>query len=81
MSLFQSPFTPAFGTPSAEGADVSSRGGAELGEGTQKESPNSMSGLPTQPDTYSLGGGDPGKGGTVPLPDLTTSRTIKTAKD
>lgn len=79
--MFQSPFSPAFGTPSAEGADVSSRGGAELGEGTQKESPNSMSGLPTQPDTYTIGPGDPGKGASVPPADLTTSRTIQTRKD
>lgn len=81
MSVFQSPFNPAFNAPGGEGDGVSSRGGAELGDGTRKETPNSISGLPTQPDTYTIGPGDPGKDATIPLPDLTTSRTIKTAKD
>jgi hypothetical protein len=79
MSIFQTPFTPGFEAPSGEGSGVSSRGGAELGEGTQKESSN-LSGLPSQPDTYTIGPGDPGKGATIPLPDLTTSRTIHTGK-
>lgn len=80
MGFYQSPFTPAFDTPSTEGSGVTSRGGADLGEGSQKETPNSSE-IPLQPDTYSVGPGDPGKGGTVSPADLTTSRTIQTRKD
>jgi hypothetical protein len=78
--MFQTPFTPGFSTPSTEGSGVTSRGGADLGEGSQKETAN-LSDIPLQPDTYTVGPGDPGKGGTVPLADIGTSRTIKTSRD
>lgn len=77
---FQSPFTPAFDTPSGEGSGVSQRGGYDLGEGGRKESANSESGLPTQPDIYTLEGA-PGAGDQVPLGNIGTDRTIETRKD
>jgi hypothetical protein len=76
--MYQTPFTPAFSTPGTEGSGVASRGGADLGEGSAKETPN-QSGIPNQPDLYSVDGG-PGAGTTVGLPDL-TNRTIPTRKD
>ena len=79
--FYQSPFKPAFDTPSTEGSGVTRRGGADLGEGSQKETANSVSGIPTQPDIYSAGPGDPGEGTSVMPADIGTNRTIKTAKD
>lgn len=79
---FQTPFDGAMPTPDLGGSGVTQRGGAELGEGTRKETENSVSGLPTLPDRYTPGEGDPGTWGTVPLPSLTegAGRTIKTGK-
>jgi hypothetical protein len=78
MGFYQSPFTPAFDTPSTEGSGVTSRGGMDLPDG-RKETPN-QSEIPLQPDTYTVGPGDPGKDGSVPLPSL-DNRTIPTRKD
>lgn len=66
----QTPCDLAWETPPMEGFNIASRGGYDLGEGTQYETPNSISGLPLQPTIITLGGDAPSRGDQVPLPDL-----------
>lgn len=67
---FQSPFTPAFSTPDTAGDLVSQLGGEDLGEGNQKETANSVSGLPLQPARALLGSSGSQAGEAIPPADL-----------
>lgn len=67
---FQSPFTPAFATPDMAGDLVSQLGGEDLGEGNQKETPNSVSGLPMQPARALPGSSGSQAGESIPPADL-----------
>lgn len=74
----QSPFdNPIMGAPSGEMSGAGTSGGFMIGEGAQKETPNSVSGLPVQPTTVGLGEGDPGVGGQVPMPPVASPGTIQ----
>lgn len=64
-------------TPSGSGDSGGTRGGFDLGEGTKKETENSVSGLPLQQTTVSPTGGDPGANGQVPMPPVASPGTIK----
>lgn len=80
-NVFQTPFTDAIATPSMDGTVISRRGGEDLGEGNQKETENSVSGLPLLPNRWVPGGSDAAPEGPVALPDLMTAdRTIKTGR-
>jgi hypothetical protein len=79
MGFYQSPFDVPFTVPGEGGDDVTRRGGADLGEGSQKETPNA-SGIPTQPDRWSIQGA-PGENESVMPGNIGIDRTIETRKD
>lgn len=45
--------------PPLEGQGIKTSGGEDLGEGNQKETPNTVSGLPPCPTRAAVGEGDP----------------------
>ena len=75
---FQTPSDLPATIPDLGGNNVAQRGGYDIEDG-QKETPN-QSGIPLLPDTFVVPDA-PAKNATVSMPDLTTSRTIKTNKD
>lgn len=76
----QTPFDEAVAPTSSGAPDGGgTSGGFELGEGTEKESPNSMSGLPAQRTTFDIGGeGAPGSQADVP--DISSPGTLHPEK-
>ncbi len=77
---FQTPFDDAVvPTPSGSRDGGGTSGGFELGEGTEKESANSMSGLPAMNTTVDLGGDD-APGAQAPMPDVASPGTIHADK-
>jgi len=66
-------------TPSGSMDGGGTSGGFDLVDG-QKETANSQSGLPMQPTTVALQGGDPGPGGQVDMPPVASPGTIHTSK-
>ncbi len=76
----QTPFDEAVapvqdGSPSGGGVV----GGFDLGVGSEKETPNSLSGLPARVDTFDLGDGS-APGTQVPWPDVDSPGTIHAPK-
>lgn len=73
----QTPFDNAV-APVSSGAmsGAGTSGGFDLGEGTQKETPNTVSGLPVQVTTVGLGEGDPGPSGQIPMPPVASPGTL-----
>jgi len=77
-SDLQTPFAnPICPTPSGAGDGVATSGGFDFPDG-RKETPNSESGLALLPTTYDIPGGDPGVGGSVPMPPVSSPGTIPT---
>ena len=74
----QTPYSDAAcPTPGGTSDGGGTRGGFDLGEGTAKETANSMSGLPAQQTTVAVQGGDPGASGSVPMPPVASPGTFK----
>jgi hypothetical protein len=72
----QTPFDDAVApTPSGEPSGGGVTGGFELGVGTEKETPNSVSGLPAQLTTVNVGEGS-APGSQVPMPSVDTPGTF-----
>ena len=73
----QTPFDDAV-APTQDGASSTpgTSGGFDLGEGTLKETPNGVSGLPLQVTTVGLGDGDPGANRQVEMPPVASPGTI-----
>jgi hypothetical protein len=63
-------------TPGGDATGGGTSGGVDLGPGTPKESPNSVSGLPAAQTTVALDGG-PGANGQVPMPPVASPGTLK----
>lgn len=78
-SGIQTPFDKAVcPTPSGAPSGGGTSGGFDLPDG-QKETANSESGLPAQPTTVALQGGDPGPSGQVDMPPVASPGTIHTS--
>ena len=60
---YQTPYDPPFDVPDTAGVGVGTRGGFDMGEGSEKETPWAIGQTVT---THDLGAGDPGVGGTIP---------------
>jgi hypothetical protein len=74
----QTPFDePVAPTSSGARDGGGTSGGFDLGADTPKETPNSVSGLPTQVTTFDLGTGDPGANGQVDMPPVASPGTIQ----
>lgn len=74
----QTPFDEAVapisdGAPAGSGGTV---GGFDLGAGSQKETPNGLSGLPLQVTTVKTGEGDSAPGAQVAWPSVDSPGTI-----
>lgn len=79
MGFFQSPFDKAVapvpsGDPSGSG---DTRGGFDLPGGAEKETPNSVSGLPTQVTTFRLEGQTTPTDGQVEMPPVASPGTFQ----
>lgn len=71
----QTPFEEAVASsPSGAPSGGGVTGGFEMGEGSQKETPNSLSGLPTQVTTFDVGEGS-ARGTQVPMPPVSSPGT------
>lgn len=62
-------------TPSGAMSGGGTSGGFDMPDG-QKESANSVSGLPALQTTVALEGGDPGPSGQVPMPPVASPGTL-----
>jgi hypothetical protein len=80
MAELQTPFEKAVasapsGSPSGDG---NTTGGFDLPGGAEKESANSMSGLPAQITTFGVTGGENGPGTQVDMPPVASPGTFQT---
>ncbi len=76
IGAIQSPTELDVQIPGMEGDNIQSRGGFDYPD-AEKETANSMSGLPPLPDTFKTPDANPGFGGSVPWPAIDAkSRTI-----
>lgn len=77
-SALQTPYDNAVvPTPGGSASGGGTSGGFNMGEGSAKETPNTVSGLPPLQTTVSVQGGDPGVGGSVPMPPVASPGTFK----
>lgn len=65
-------------TPGGGSSSGGTSGGFDLGEGSAKETENSMSGLPAQQTTVAVEGGPSGPGTQVAMPPVASPGTFKT---
>lgn len=75
----QTPYSDAVvPTPGGGSSGGGTSGGFDMGEGSAKETANTMSGLPATQTTVSVEGGDPGPSGQVPMPPVASPGTFPT---
>ena len=77
-SGLQTPYTDAVvPTPGGGSSSGGTSGGFDLGEGSAKETANTMSGLPATQTTVAVEGGPSGPGSQVPMPPVNSPGTFK----
>jgi hypothetical protein len=75
--VLQTPYSEAaVPTPGGSMEGGGTTGGFDLGPGSAKESPNSVSGLPAQVTTVAVEGGPSGPGTQVPMPPVQSPGTF-----